>query len=71
MRQCHRSQNGLPLSQLWLGSVIAVISIFGMLVGTYVRRLGIDERRFNWIVVAILSVIALNILSDAVPVLFC
>jgi len=56
--------------QLWLGSVIAVVTIFGLLIGTYLRRLEFDERRFNWAVIAILLVIALNILRKTIPKLF-
>jgi uncharacterized protein len=56
--------------QLWLGSVIAVVTIVGMLLGSYLRRLEINERRFNWAVSAILLVIGLNILRNTVPALF-
>ncbi|MFA9417391.1 sulfite exporter TauE/SafE family protein [Natrinema sp. HArc-T2] len=56
--------------RLWLGSVIAVVTIVGLLVGTYLRRLEIDEQRFNWFVVGLLFVIALNIFRNSVPALF-
>jgi len=56
--------------RLWLGSVIAVVTIVGLLVGTYLRRLEIDEQRFNWFVVGLLFVIALNIFRNTVPALF-
>jgi len=56
--------------RLWLGSVIAVVTIVGLLVGTYLRRLEIDEQRFNWFVVGLLFVISLNIFRNSVPALF-
>ncbi|MFB6194922.1 MAG: sulfite exporter TauE/SafE family protein [Haloplanus sp.] len=56
--------------RLWLGSVIAVVTAGGLLLGTYLRRLEIDEEKFNWFVVALLFVIALNILRNTVPALF-
>jgi len=56
--------------QIWLGSVIAVVTIVGMLLGSYLRRLEINERRFNWAVNALLFVISLNILRNTIPVLF-
>ena len=56
--------------RLWLGSVIAVVTIVGLLVGTYLRRLEIDEQRFNWFVVGLLFVISLNIFRNTVPALF-
>ncbi|WP_458189194.1 sulfite exporter TauE/SafE family protein [Haladaptatus sp. NG-WS-4] len=56
--------------RLWLGSVIAVVTVVGLLIGTYLRRLEVDERKFNWFVVALLFVIALNIFRNTVPALF-
>jgi len=50
--------------------VIAVVTIVGLLVGTYLRRLEVDEQRFNWFVVGLLFVIALNIFRNTVPALF-
>ncbi|MBV0901661.1 sulfite exporter TauE/SafE family protein [Haloarcula salina] len=55
--------------RLWLGSVIAVVTIVGLLLGTYLRRIEIDERRFNRFVVALLFVISLNIFRNTVPAL--
>ncbi len=55
---------------LWLGSTIAVITLVGLFAGTYLRRMEIDEQRFNWLVVAILLVISLKIFSKTVPALF-
>ncbi|WP_433630247.1 TSUP family transporter [Halomicrococcus sp. NG-SE-24] len=55
--------------RLWLGSVIAVITVVGLLIGTYLRRLEIDERKFNWFVVVLLFVIALNIFRNTIPAL--
>jgi len=63
--------NGLMTPyRLWLGSAIAVVTIVGLLVGTYVRRLEIDERKFNWFVIAILFIISINIFRNTVPVIF-
>lgn len=56
--------------RLWLGSVIAVVTIVGLLLGTSLRRLEIDEEKFNWLVVALLFVIALNIFRKKIPALF-
>ncbi|HET7324048.1 MAG TPA: sulfite exporter TauE/SafE family protein [Halococcus sp.] len=56
--------------RLWLGSVIAVVTLVGLLLGTYLRRIEIDERKFNWFVVALLFVISLNILRKTIPTLF-
>jgi uncharacterized membrane protein YfcA len=55
--------------RLWLGSVIAVVTIAGLLIGTYLRRLEIDEEKFNWFVVALLFVISLNIFRNTIPAL--
>jgi uncharacterized membrane protein YfcA len=55
--------------RLWLGSVIAVVTIVGLLIGTYLRRLEIDEEKFNWFVVALLFVISLNIFRNTIPAL--
>jgi len=60
----------LTTYRLWLGSVIAVVTIVGLLAGTYLRRLEIDEERFNWFVVGLLFVIALNIFRNTIPTLF-
>jgi len=56
--------------RLWLGSVIAVVTLVGLLLGTYLRRLEIDEDRFNWFVVGLLFVITLNIFRNTIPALF-
>jgi len=56
--------------RLWLGSVIAVVTVVGLLAGTYLRRLEIDEEKFNWFVVGLLFVISLNIFRNTVPALF-
>ncbi|MEF8936628.1 sulfite exporter TauE/SafE family protein [Halobacteriaceae archaeon SHR40] len=60
----------LTTYRLWLGSVIAVVTIVGLLVGSYLRRLEVDEEKFNWFVVALLFVISLNIFRNTVPALF-
>lgn len=56
--------------RIWLGCVIAVVTIVGLLAGTYLRRLEIDETAFNWFVVALLFVITLNIFRNTIPALF-
>ena len=56
--------------RLWLGSAIAVITVIGLLAGTYLRRVEIDERRFNWLVIGLLFVISLNIFRNTIPALF-
>ncbi|WP_231185162.1 sulfite exporter TauE/SafE family protein [Haladaptatus sp. DYF46] len=55
---------------LWLGSALAVVTLVGLFAGTYLRRVEIDERKFNWLVVTILLVISLKIFSKTVPALF-
>lgn len=55
--------------RLWLGSVIAVVTVVGLLIGTYLRRLEFDEETFNRLVVALLFVIALNIFRNTIPAL--
>ncbi|SFS99303.1 TSUP family transporter [Halostagnicola kamekurae] len=60
----------LTTYRFWLGSVIAVVTIVGLLGGTYLRRLEFDERTFNWFVVCLLFVISLNIFRNTVPALF-
>jgi uncharacterized protein len=55
--------------RLWLGSVIAVVAIVGLLLGTYLRRIEIDEQKFTWFVIALLFVISLNIFRNTVPAL--
>lgn len=53
--------------RLWLGSVIAVVTIVGLLIGTYLRRLEFDEQKFNYLVVGLLFVIAVNIFRKTIP----
>ena len=56
--------------RIWLGSVIAVVTVVGLLVGTYLRHLEIDEAKFNRFVVGLLFLISLNIFRNTVPALF-
>jgi uncharacterized membrane protein YfcA len=56
--------------RLWLGSVIAVVAIVGLLLGTYLRRIEVDEQKFTWFVIVLLFVISLNIFRNTVPALF-
>jgi uncharacterized membrane protein YfcA len=60
----------LTTYRLWLGSVIAVVTIVGLLIGTHLRRLEVDEQKFNWFVVALLFVISMNIFRNTIPALF-
>ena len=53
--------------RLWLGSVIALFTLLGLAIGTALRRLGINREMFNWLVIGILFVIALNILRKTGP----
>lgn len=52
---------------LWFGSAIAVVSIIGLGIGSYLRRLKVNERRFNWLIVTMLFLIGLNILYKTIP----
>ena len=56
--------------RLWLGCVIAVITLVGLVVGTYLRRVEVNERWFNRFVVGLLFVISLNIFRNTIPALF-
>lgn len=56
--------------RLWLGCVIAVVTVIGLLIGTYLRRLEIDEEKFNWFVIGLLLIITLNIFRNTIPALF-
>lgn len=56
--------------RLWLGSVIAVVTIVGLLLGTYLRRLEVDQEKFNRFVVGLLFLISLNIFRKTIPTLF-
>jgi uncharacterized membrane protein YfcA len=56
--------------RLWLGSVIAVVAVVGLLLGTYLRRIEVDEQKFTWFVIALLFIISLNIFRNTVPALF-
>ncbi|WP_135826377.1 sulfite exporter TauE/SafE family protein [Halorussus ruber] len=58
----------LTTYRLWLGCALAVVTAVGLLVGTYLRRTGVDEDRFNWLVVGLLFVISLNIFYKTGPV---
>lgn len=55
--------------RLWLGCVVAVVTLVGLFAGTYLRRVGVDERRFDLFVVGLLLVISLNIFRKTVPAL--
>lgn len=55
---------------LWLGAAIAIVSFVGLGIGSYLRRLRIDERRFNRFIVGILFIIGLNIVRKTAPTVF-
>jgi hypothetical protein len=55
--------------RLWLGATVAVASIGGLLLGTYLRRLELDRRRFDRAVTALLLIIGLNLLRKTIPAL--
>lgn len=57
----------LTTYRLWLGCALAVVTLLGLLAGTALRRTGVDEQRFNWLVVGLLFVIALNIFAKTGP----
>jgi hypothetical protein len=57
----------LTLSDLWFGLVLAVLTSVGLLAGTYVRRLGIDEERFERLILAVLCLIGISLLWQTVP----
>ncbi|ELZ34530.1 hypothetical protein C474_02456 [Halogeometricum pallidum JCM 14848] len=56
--------------RLWLGCVIAVVTLVGLLAGTYLRRVEVNETWFNRFVVGLLFVISLNIFRKTIPALF-
>lgn len=54
--------------RLWLGSVIGLVTLVGLVLGTALRRWGrVDTRVFNGIVLALLSATGLTILVRALP----
>lgn len=53
--------------RLWLGSAIATASIGGLLLGTVLRRLGLDQSLFDRAVIALLCVLGLNLLRQTAP----
>jgi uncharacterized membrane protein YfcA len=57
----------LTTYRLWLGCALSVVTAVGLLAGTYLRRAGVDEDRFNWLVVGLLAVISLNIFYKTGP----
>lgn len=56
--------------RLWLGSAIATVAVGGLLLGTYLRRFGFDQRLFDRAVVVLLFVIGANLLRETAPALF-
>lgn len=57
----------LTTYRLWLGCALAVVTMVGLLAGTYLRRVGVNEERFNWLVVGLLFFISLNIFYKTGP----
>ena len=53
--------------RIWLGSTVSVVAIGGLLLGTYLRRLEIDRRRFNWFVMVLLAAIAIQLFRSSIP----
>ena len=60
----------LTTYRLWLGCVIAVVTVVGLLIGTALRRLAVAEVWFDRLVVGLLLVISLNIFRNTIPALF-
>lgn len=56
--------------RLWLGCVIAAVTLVGLFAGTYLRRVEVNEEWFNRFVVGLLFVISLNIFRKTIPALF-
>lgn len=56
--------------RLWLGSTIAVFAFVGLIIGTHLRHLEVNERKFNLLVSGVLLLIALKILYETIPTLF-
>lgn len=56
--------------RLWLGCVVSIVTLVGLLAGTYLRRLEVDRAKFDRFVVGLLALIALNIFRKTVPALF-
>lgn len=52
--------------RLWLGSVIATAAIGGLFLGTFLRRLGLDQAKFDRVVIGLLFIIGLNLLRKTV-----
>jgi len=60
----------LTTYRLWLGCVIAVVTVVGLLIGTALRRMAVAKVWFDRLVVGLLLVISLNIFRNTIPALF-
>ncbi len=63
------SVNGLMTPQLlWLGSVIALVTLVGLVAGTALRRWGrVDQKVFSYVVLVLLAATGVTMLVKAVP----
>lgn len=61
-------QGVLTEYRIWLGSIIALVTLLGLAVGTFVRRrFAIDKRRLDAVITVLLLATALNLLWKALP----
>ena len=61
-------QGVLTEYRIWLGSTIALVTLLGLAVGTFVRRrFAIDKRRLDAVITVLLLATALNLLWKALP----
>lgn len=62
------AQGVLTEYRIWLGSVIALVTLLGLALGTLARRrLAIDKRRLDAVITALLLATAGNLLWNALP----
>lgn len=62
------SQGILTSNRIWLGSAIAVATLIGLACGTLIRRrLHINKRRLDAVIVVLLMVTAVNLLWKGLP----
>ncbi|WP_338600379.1 sulfite exporter TauE/SafE family protein [Saccharopolyspora sp. SCSIO 74807] len=61
-------QGVLTEYRIWLGSTIALVTLFGLALGTVIRRrFNIDKRRLDAVITALLLATAVNLLWKALP----
>lgn len=56
--------------RLWLGATIALVGVGGLFLGTYLRRMGLDQKNFDRAVIALLLVVGVNLLRETGPEIF-